>query len=252
MERPSDLSEGVLLALSGVSLGYGKRSVLREVEWTVARGDYWAIVGSNGSGKSTLLKAILGLVPPQAGRVQRAPGLHCGYVPQLQSLQEQFPLSVDEVVLMGRYGRLGVARRPRHADREAARQALHDVGLGELGHRLYRELSGGQKQRALIARALVGEPDLLILDEHTNDLDIAGERAVMSLLDELRERRHFTVVMVSHSINTVANHARSLGLIREGRISFAPADRVLEEGFLRDFYGLPLQVVEVAGRRVVV
>jgi ABC-type cobalamin/Fe3+-siderophores transport system ATPase subunit len=116
---------------------------------------------------------------------------------------------------------------------------------------LYREMSGGQKQRALIARAIIGEPDILVLDEHTNDLDIAGERNIMALIDRLHDEHHLAVVMVSHSLNTVANHARVIGLIRDGNCSFAPVESVMQSEYLREFYGVPLQVLEVDGRRVV-
>ncbi len=240
-----------LITFAGAALGYGKRRILEGLDFQIQRGDYLAIVGSNGSGKTTLLRSILGLLPPLSGRVQRSPALHFGYVPQLQTVDEYFPLTVGEVVLMGRYGRLGALKRPTKDDRQKVRAALEDVGALALEERLYSELSGGQKQRTLIARALVGEPDVLILDEHTNDLDITGERAIMALLDELHAKRNFAVVMVSHSLNTVANHARSIGLIRAGRFSFARTEEILQGEFLSEFYGLPLQVLDVHGRKVV-
>lgn len=240
-----------LILFSDAVLGYGKRRILEGLSFSIQRGDYLAIVGSNGSGKTTLLRSILGLLPPLSGRAERLGGLHFGYVPQLQTVDEYFPLTVGEVVLMGRYGRLGPLKRPGKSDRQKVREALQDVGALDLEPRLYSELSGGQKQRTLIARALVGEPDVLVLDEHTNDLDISGERAIMALIDELHLKRHFAVVMVSHSLNTVANHARSIGLIRNGGFSFARTEAILQPEFLSEFYGVPLQVLEVAGRKVV-
>lgn len=240
-----------LMRFSGASLGYGRRRVLNGLDFTIQRGDYVAIVGSNGSGKSTLLRAVLGLLRPLDGKVERTRGLRFGYVPQLQTVDEFFPLTAGEVVLMGRYGRLGAARRPTKDDWSRVRTALADVEAPDLEERLYAELSGGQKQRALIARALVGEPDVLVLDEHTNDLDIAGERAIMALLDRLHGERHFALVMVSHSLNTVANHARSIGLIRDGRFSLAASEEVLRDEFLSEFYGVPLQVLESNGRKIV-
>jgi len=240
-----------LISFSGAALGYGKRRVLEGLNFQIQRGDYLAIVGSNGSGKTTLLRGILGLLKPLAGRCDRLDGMHFGYVPQLQTVDEYFPLTVGEVVLMGRYGRLGALKRPAKSERDRVRAALEDVGALALEPRLYAELSGGQKQRTLIARALVGEPDVLVLDEHTNDLDITGERAIMALIDELHLKRHFAVVMVSHSLNTVANHARSIGLIRNGSFSFARTEEILKAEFLSEFYGVPLQVLEVAGRKVV-
>jgi ABC-type Mn2+/Zn2+ transport system ATPase subunit len=157
-----------LLRFENASIGYGRRTILRDLNFSIRGGDYLAIVGSNGSGKTTLLRAMLGLLKPLSGSISAVAGrtLHLGYVPQLQSVDEYFPLTVSEVVLMGRYGRLGALRRPAKADRERAHAALNEVGIAHLSTRLYRELSGGQKQRALIARALTSGPDLLVLDEH--------------------------------------------------------------------------------------
>ena len=241
-----------LLQFQNVDLGYGRRRVLQNVNFALSSGDYLAIVGSNGSGKTTLLRALLGLLRPLSGKIETSHALHFGYVPQLQSVDEIFPLSVLEVVLMGRYGRLGALRRPTTDDRARSLTALREVGIEDLAHQLYRELSGGQKQRTLIARALVGEPDVLVLDEHTNDLDIGAEKAIMSLIDRLHRERHLSVVMVSHSLNTVANHCRHIGIIRESECRFAPVAEVMQEDYLRELYGVPLRVLEVEGERVIV
>jgi len=178
--------------------------------------------------------------------------LHYGYVPQLQTVDEIFPLTVLEVVLMGRYGRLGAWRRPGAADRERAMFALSEVGIEPHAQRLYREMSGGQKQRTLIARALASDPDLLVLDEHTNDLDITSEKSVMALIDRLHAERQLAVVMVTHSLNTVANHARRIGIINQGSCRFLPVETVLEPEFLSQLYGIPLQVLDVDGVKAVV
>lgn len=245
-------SNDALLRFENVTLGYGRRRVVEALDFAVARGDYLAIVGSNGAGKTTLLRGLLGTLAPQSGKVSRAENLHLGYVPQLHTLDEIFPLSVLDVVLMGRFGRIGAGRRAAKADFARAREAMGEAGIFDLETRLFRELSGGQKQRALIARALANDPDLLVLDEHTNDLDIATERAIMALIERLHAERHLAVVMVSHSINVVANHARSVGIIKDGRCVFAPAETVLNEEYLQNIYGIPLRVVEVDGRRMVI
>jgi ABC-type Mn2+/Zn2+ transport system ATPase subunit len=252
MEPPSIATAQLLLQLNNVKLGYGSRAVLNDVSFTLHAGDYVAIVGSNGSGKSTLIKSLIGLLKPQSGQVQRSGNLHFGYVPQLQTVDEMFPLAVSDVVLMGRYGRIGALRRPSSSDRDRVQTALEEVGIGHLGQRLYRELSGGQKQRTLIARALVGEPQVLVLDEHTNDLDLVAEKAIMALIDRLHAEHQIAVVMVSHSLNTVANHAHTIGLLREGRCSFAAVETVMQTEYLQDFYSAPLQVLDVDGRRVVI
>ena len=242
-----------LLRFSDAKLGYGKRTILSNLNFSIAAGDYLAIVGSNGSGKTTLLRALLGLLKPQSGRIQAArKNLHYGYVPQLQTIDEFFPLSVFDVVLMGRYGRLGALKRPTSADRERVQAALGETQIEHLSTRLFRELSGGQKQRALIARALCADPDVLVLDEHTNDLDIGSEKSIMALIDKLHSERHLAVVMVSHSLNTVAGHARSIGIIREGRCDFAPVESIMRSEYLEELYGVPLRVVEVEGARFVI
>jgi ABC-type Mn2+/Zn2+ transport system ATPase subunit len=241
-----------LLRFEDVTLGYGRRRILDSLNFTVAAGDYLAIIGSNGAGKTTLLRGLLGTLAPQSGEVSRAEGLHLGYVPQLHTLDEIFPLSVFDVVLMGRFGRIGAGRRAGTADIARTREAMAEAGIANLEKRLFRELSGGQKQRALIARALANDPDLLVLDEHTNDLDIATERAIMALIDRLHTERHLAVVMVSHSINVVAGHARSVGIIKQGHCEFAPSNTVLDEKYLEKIYGIPLRVVEVDGRRLVI
>lgn len=241
-----------LLRFDDADLGYGKRRILRSLDFVLNSGDYFAIVGSNGSGKTTLLRGLLGLIRPTTGRITRRPNLHFGYVPQLQTLDEIFPLTVLDVVVMGRFGRLGAIKPVSKNDRAKSLAALEEVSLARLSNRLYRELSGGQKQRTLIARALVCEPDVLVLDEHTNDLDIAGERAIMDLIDRLHTERGLAVVMVSHSLNTVANHARQIGLIKDGRCNLADASHVMQPEYLQQIYQMPLRVLEVDGRKVVV
>ena len=232
-------------------MGYGSKRVLSHVDFALSGGDFLAIVGSNGSGKTTLLRTLLGLLRPLAGKIEVPRKLHFGYVPQLQSVDEIFPLTAGEVVTMGRFGRLGIARRPTHDDRARSLTALGEVGIENLAPKLYRELSGGQKQRVLIARALVGEPDVLVLDEHTNDLDIGAEKAIMALIDKLHNERHLAVVMVSHSLNTVAKHCKNIGIIRDGKCVFAPVEEILNEKYLRELYGVPLRVLEVDGQRVI-
>lgn len=240
-----------LLRFENVNLGYGKRHVLQNVEFDLHSGDYLAIVGANGAGKTTLLRGLLGLVRPQSGQIERDSTLRYGYVPQLQTVEELFPFTVLDVVLMGRYGQIGALKRPSSFDRDRAMESLEETGIAPHAEKLYRDLSGGQKQRALIARALACAPQVLVLDEHTNDLDIVAERAVMALIDELHARRGMAVVMVSHSLNTVANHAREIGIINNGAFTIAPVEDVLQAEFLEKLYGVPLRVAEVEGVKVV-
>src|SRR5262249_7740495 len=148
------------------------------LSFTMSARDYIAIVGPNGAGKTTLLHAILGALPPQSGTItQHREPLIFGYVPQAQTMDDQFPLTALDIVLMGRYRKIGLLKRPSKEDRERAHLALEQVGVPDLAPRLFREFSGGQKQRTLMARALVCDPDVLVLDEPTNDMDVAAEHA---------------------------------------------------------------------------
>src|SRR5205085_3172796 len=148
-----------LVKFDHATLGYGRRVVLSDLSFDIPPGDFLGLVGPNGAGKTTILRAILGTLRPMSGTVAIAPNLRFGYVPQRDSVDYNFPLKVIDVVLMGRYDRIGVGRRPTREDRQRAIDALDHVGIADLAERQLSALSGGQKQRTLIARALVGEPN---------------------------------------------------------------------------------------------
>ena len=246
------MSDSLMLRVRDVAAGYGRHRVLEHLNFEVEAHDYLALVGSNGSGKTTLLRTILGLLAPLEGQIEWPQGKpHFGYVPQVVSVDEIFPLTASEIVQMGLFGRIGALRRVQKSHVEKAQSALEEVGIGHLSKKLFRELSGGQKQRTLIARALVADPQILVLDEHTNNLDIAGEKAIMNLIDEVRLRHNVAVLMVTHSLNAVANHAKHIGIIRDGRFDFAPVETVMHNEYLTHFYGVSMQVIEVGGRKVV-
>jgi ABC-type Mn2+/Zn2+ transport system ATPase subunit len=241
-----------LVAFEGVDLGYGRRRVLTDLDLTLAAGDNLAIVGPNGSGKTTILKAMLGILRPLKGQVRRRPEMRFGYVPQRQYVDEAYPFTALEIALMGRYPLMGVFARPSRRDREFVRKCLDHVGISDLAGRSYRELSGGQKQRVLIARALAGEPTVLVLDEPTNDMDLASEHAIMQLVTHLRAEDGLTVVMVSHLLNVVANYAETLVILDEAGRIVGRLSEVLTSENLTSLYGLPVEVATCAGRRVIV
>jgi ABC-type Mn2+/Zn2+ transport system ATPase subunit len=241
-----------LIEFHNVNLGYGRRTVLSGVDFDVQRGDFLGIVGPNGSGKTTLLKAILGLLRPMSGTMGvTAEGLRIGYVPQRETVDTLFPLTVLDIVLMGRYARLGAVGRPTSADREAALRAIEHVGITDLAQRSYPNLSGGQKQRALIARALAGDPNLLILDEPTNGMDLVSETAIMELVRRLHDVDRITVLMVSHLLNTVINYAQRIAIVGEGTLREGELGEMVSSEALTRLYGMPVRVVEVDGRKVV-
>ncbi|MEI6501842.1 MAG: ABC transporter ATP-binding protein [Armatimonadota bacterium] len=240
-----------IVAFNEVDLGYGRRTVLGNVNLVLSVGDNLAIVGPNGCGKTTLLKALLGILPPLKGQIRRADDVRFGYVPQRQYVDEVYPFTTLEIVLMGRYRLLGALARPANRDKRLALRCLDHVGIADLANRQYRELSGGQKQRVLIARALAGEPAVLVLDEPTNDMDLASEHAIMELVKQLRETDGITVVMVSHLLNVVANYADHLAILDHETRIIGKLSEVLTSENLTSLYGVPVQVEMCAGQRVV-
>ncbi len=198
---------------------YGREDVLRDIDFRVDEGTFTALLGPNGAGKTTLLRLLLGLNRPRSGRIRvlgekpGSRGNRIGYVPQATGVPEGFPLTLEEVVLMGRYARVGFGRRPGARDRDAVREALRRVKLAPLAHRRFGELSGGQQRRALIARALVADPRLLLLDEPTAGLDPAAQARFYDMCCTLQRTEGLTLIAASHDVEVVARHADTVLLI---------------------------------------
>ncbi len=235
-----------------VTLGYGSQIVLRNVNLTVGQGDFLGIVGPNGSGKTTLLKAVLGLAKPLSGTVRIRSPVRFGYVPQREILDEIYPLTVLDVVMMSRVPVRGLGKSLTDADRQSALWALDQVGLADLSDKLYRHLSGGQKQRTLLARALAAEPNVLILDEPTNGLDLASEGEIMALLRDLHSRQGATIIFVTHLLNLVLNSATRLALLHDGTVTVGTVHQIASPDSLKKAYGLEATVRELNGYRFVV
>jgi ABC-type Mn2+/Zn2+ transport system ATPase subunit len=240
-----------LVRFDGVALGYGRRTILSGLSFGVHEGDFLGLVGPNGAGKTTVLRAILGTLQPQEGTLTRSDALRFGYVPQRDSVDYNFPLRVLDVVLMGRYDRIGLGRRPGKDDRRRAMDALEHVGIPDLHDRQLKDLSGGQKQRALIARALVGEPNVLVLDEPTNGMDLVSTTQILGLVRELHERDGLTVIMVSHALNEVANYVERIALVVGGGFRIGTVDEIMTEPVLSEMYGIPVEVDSFEGHRIV-
>lgn len=240
-----------LVRFDHATLGYGTRAVLTDISFEIPSGDFLGLVGPNGAGKTTVLRAILGSLRPLGGTVTVAPGLRFGYVPQRDSVDAAFPLKVLDVVLMGRYDRVGLVRRPSTDDRARARQALAHVGIPHLERQSFASLSGGQKQRTLIARALVGEPSVLVLDEPTNGMDLVSTTQILGLVRELHEKDRLTVLMVSHALNEVAMYVNRIALVMQGMFRIGAVDDIMNEDTLSAMYGIPVLVEQLAGHRMV-
>jgi ABC-type Mn2+/Zn2+ transport system ATPase subunit len=241
-----------LISFDNATLGYGRRAVLTNLTFDIPAGDFLGLVGPNGAGKTTILRAILGSLEAMDGTVTIAPDLRFGYVPQRDSVDYNYPLKVVDVVLMGRYDRIGLGRRPTKQDRDLAYEALDHVGIRDLAERQLNALSGGQKQRTLIARALVGQPTVLILDEPTNGMDLVSTTQILGLIRSLHERDNLTVLMVSHALNEVANYVERIALVVERGFRIGTVAEIMTEETLTHMYGIPVDVDEMHGHRIVV
>jgi ABC-type Mn2+/Zn2+ transport system ATPase subunit len=235
-----------------VSLGYAGVPVLDHLSFAVRRGEFLAIVGPNGSGKTTILLAILGLLRPISGTVERPSRPVIGYVPQREHIDTIIPVTAMEVALMGRAPRMGPLQRVRPNDRQAATRALARVDVSELSGELFRDLSGGQQQRVLLARALAAEPDLLVLDEPTNNMDLASQEAIVSLLVELNREAGMSVLLVTHMLPVVLDAATTILLLQPGQTLYGRSEEVLREDKLQELFGVPVRLGSVAGRRTLV
>ncbi len=230
------------IEVADMTVAYGEKPVLWDVDLDVPTGTLMAIVGPNGAGKTTLIRAILGLVKPAAGsalvlgRPYDEQRRLVGYVPQRGSVDWDFPTDVLDVVLMGRYGRLGWIRRPGKDDHAAALAALAQVGMDDFAHRQISQLSGGQQQRVFLARALVQEAEVYFMDEPFQGVDATTERAIVEILQELRARGK-TIVAVHHDLQTVPEYFDAVTLLNVRRIASGPVADVFTEENLRLTYG---------------
>ena len=237
-----------LLQVRCADLGYGAQRVLEQVDLTLKAGDFVGVVGPSGSGKTTLLRLLLGTVRPQRGEVQRAPGLRVGYVPQLETVNWSFPLTVGECVLMARSGRR--LPWPTREERRAVTEILDRLGIGALAGRHIRELSGGQQQRMFIARALLREPALLLMDEPTSGVDVTSRHDMLHLLADLNAAG-MTILVTTHDLNGVAAHLPQLVALNHTVVAHGSPREVITPAVLEQTFGAPMEVLEHLGMRVV-
>ena len=239
-----------LVRLEGVTCAFGGPPVVLGADLAVGSGDFTGIVGPSGSGKTTLLRAVIGTVKPVAGTVWLRPGLRMGYVPQVDTVNWHFPVTVSEAVLMAR-ARGRVLPWAGAGERRAADSILERLGLGGLGDRHIRELSGGQQQRVFMARALSATPDLLLLDEPTSGVDVRTRHEILHLLGELNAEG-LAIVLTTHDLNGIAAHLPHLVCLNTEVIGAGPPSEVLTPAVLERTYGAPLAVLHHGGMPVVV
>ncbi len=232
----------IALGVDKLTVHYDKTPVLWEIDFEIPKGLLVGVIGPNGAGKSTLLQTILGILKPISGSISvfdqpyKQVRKKVAYVPQRTSVDWNFPINVLEVVLMGRYGKLGLLKRAKRADRLAAEDALERVGMLSFAERQISELSGGQQQRVFLARALLQEADLYLMDEPFAGIDMATEKALIELLSSLRAEGK-TLLIVHHDLTTVKSYFDWVILLNACLIGCGPVEEVFHEENLKKAYG---------------
>jgi manganese/zinc/iron transport system ATP- binding protein len=243
------------LEIHDMTVAYHRKPVLWDVDLVVPEGKLVGIVGPNGAGKTTLIKAVLGLLPLASGKVEiYGRPYHeqrhlIGYVPQRESVDWDFPVTVEDVVLMGTYGRVGWCRRPGRAERATAARCLEQVGLTQFARRQIRQLSGGQQQRVFLARALAQEARVYFMDEPFAGVDAATEAAIIQLLQQLRSQQK-TVFVVHHDLQTVRGYFDYVILLNMRLVACGPTASTFTTANLHETYGGRLTILDEAAEAV--
>ena len=230
------------LEIHDVTVAFDRKPVLWNIDLTIPQGKLVGIIGPNGAGKSTLIKAIMGLLPLSSGFVKifdqpiDAVRGRISYVPQRESVDWDFPASVLDVVLMGRYGKLGLFKRPRKADRDVAMDCLKKVGMDGFLNRQISQLSGGQQQRTFLARALAQQADIYFMDEPFAGVDAATEKAIIDILQEMTRSKK-TLIVVHHDLQSVTQYFDWLIMLNTRLVAHGPTDEVFNHQNLQQAYG---------------
>jgi ABC-type Mn2+/Zn2+ transport system ATPase subunit len=249
-------SAGSSVSLDGVTAGYGRRVALSDVSLRIQPGSLLAVIGPNGAGKSTLLKLIAGLIRPSSGRLSvlgGPPGSAAkavAYLPQAEAVDWDFPVTVREVVMMGRYARLGFWHEPGRVDRERVGAALATVGMADEGDRQIGALSGGQRRRVFLARAIAADPDLYLLDEPVTGVDARTQEDLMDVL-EAEARAGKTVIATTHDLICAAQRFHQAALLNGRLVAQGSADLVLDQHLLAETYDGHVLVLPGDGGRLV-
>jgi ABC-type Mn2+/Zn2+ transport system ATPase subunit len=237
----------IAIQLEHLNAGYGRKFALKDVSASIEAGQRVALVGPNGAGKSTLFKAIVGLLTPSGGHIfingepAHKSRQSVAYVPQFEDVDWDFPVSVQDVVVMGLARQIGWLRLPNARHREAALNALERVGLLEYANRQIGELSGGQKRRAFIARALAQGASILLLDEPFSGVDAVAQQTLFEILDNLR-RDDVTVLLATHDLNLVSTHFDSLFILNQRMIAYGNPDEVFKPSIMAEAFGSQMAI----------
>jgi manganese/zinc/iron transport system ATP- binding protein len=244
------------VTVSHLTVAYQKKPVLEDISFSVPEGKLIGIIGPNGAGKSTLIKAILELLPSIHGTVEifgdsyKRNRKKVGYVPQRESVDWDFPTDALDVVTMGRYGHLGWFKRPGKKDVQMAMDCLEKVGMGPYANRQISQLSGGQQQRVFLARALAQDADLYFMDEPFVGVDAATEKAIITLLNNLKKQGK-TVLVVHHDLNTVKEYFDWIMLLNKELIGIGPTEELFTKEFLQKTYGGKLTMLEKGSSSII-
>lgn len=241
-----------VIEFTSARLGYGRRKVFDSLTLDIFKGDFWGIIGPNGSGKTTLLRSLMGLLKPQKGLILKDRGLRFGYCMQRQLIDTLFPFTVFEMVMMARTKTIGPLKRPHRVDKEKVLETLRMTGIPHLAAERFYNLSGGQKQRTLIARALALEPNFLILDEPTTDLDIKAEKEIWELIKTFHQKQKLTIALVTHELNNVINYAQKFIFLNE-RMPYKVFRRdELNEKLLSEIFQTQIKLKKIDGQQIVI
>lgn len=233
-----------VIEVQDISFSYGNEDILSGISLDIHEGDYLGLVGPNGAGKTTLLKIMLGLLLPKTGDIKIfgtslkkfTRWSELGYVPQkATSFDPNFPATVFEVVLMGRYGKAGLFKKMKRYDKELAEKALREVNMLEYKNRLIGDLSGGQQQRVFIARALAGEPKIIFLDEPTSGIDSKTQEEFYTLMQRLNRELGYTLVLVSHDVEKIMKEVMHVACIDHTLVCHETPEEYLKGGHLGHF-----------------
>jgi zinc transport system ATP-binding protein len=231
-----------LLEINDLSASYGSTIVLKDINFCVGENDFIGVIGPNGGGKTTLLKIILGLLKPAKGEIvfnnNLLTGNKIGYLPQISTGDSNYPVTVTDIILSGLMMRKGVISRMTKDDRRKAATVIEDLGLNGLAKATINELSGGQMQRVFLGRAIIGDPNLLLLDEPGNFVDFTFENDFYEKLKELNKR--MAILMVSHDVGTISAHIKSFACVNRS-LHYHPSSEISNEDLLA--YGCPIQVI---------
>jgi manganese/iron transport system ATP-binding protein len=241
-------AEAPILEVSNLTVRYNGRPALEDVSFQLASGEQVAVVGPNGAGKSTLFQVIAGVLPPTEGEVRvygHGPGGHIciAYVPQRNQVDWTFPVTVADVVMMGRIGKLGLFRRPHARDWEYVHRCLEVVGLADLADRQIGELSGGQQQRMFIARALAQEAELMLMDEPLTGLDLTSQEEIFQILERLRDH-DVTVMVATHDLNLAAERFDRVMLLNRRLLGLGRPEEIFTPERLMEAYGSHMRLIE--------